>query len=76
VSISFHLQITCQHCITRFTANTTVTQFCLDACAKRAYKQRKRDEKIEVAIKEETGKAMYNPAISQKRLPQNLIANT
>jgi len=29
-----------------------------------------------VAIKEETGKAMYNPAISQKRLPQNLIANT
>ena len=66
MSSNIRLQKTCQHCGNRFTAKTTVTQFCSDTCAKRAYKQRKRDEKIEVAIKEETEKAMYNPAISQK----------
>ena len=66
MSSNIRLQKTCQHCGNRFTAKTTVTQFCSDTCAKRAYKQRKRNEKIEVAIKEETEKALYNPAIAQK----------
>jgi excisionase family DNA binding protein len=66
MSSNIRLQKTCQHCGNRFTAKTTVTQFCSDHCAKRAYKKRKRDEKIEVAIKVETKKAMYDPAISQK----------
>lgn len=66
ISSNIRLQKTCQHCGNRFTAKTTVTQFCSDTCAKRAYKQRKRNEKIEVAIKEENEKALYNPAIAQK----------
>jgi excisionase family DNA binding protein len=36
----------CQHCGKEFTAKTTVTKYCGDTCAKRAYKIRKRDEKI------------------------------
>lgn len=59
------LQKTCQYCGNRFTAKTAVTQFCLDTYAKKAYKQRKRNGKIEVAVKEETEKAFYNPAIAQ-----------
>jgi len=66
MSSNIRLQKTCQHCGNRLTAKTTVTQFCSDTCAKRAYKERKRNEKIEVAIKEETEKALYNPAIAQK----------
>ena len=37
----------CQHCEKEFTAKTTVTKYCSDNCAKRAYKARKRNEKIE-----------------------------
>lgn len=37
----------CQHCGTEFIAKTTVTKFCTDNCAKRAYKVRKRNEKID-----------------------------
>lgn len=66
MSSNIRLQKTCQHCGNLFTAKTTVTQFCSDHCAKRAYKKRKRDEKIEVAIKVENEKAIYDPSISQK----------
>jgi len=62
MSSNIRLQKTCQHCGNRFAAKTTVTQFCSDTCAKKAYKQRKRDEKIEVAIKEETEKFLRLPA--------------
>lgn len=37
----------CQHCGTEFIAKTTVTQFCGDGCAKRAYKKRIRDAKVQ-----------------------------
>ena len=42
----------CQHCGTEFTARTTVTKYCGDTCAKRAYKVRKRSEKVEQSNKE------------------------
>ena len=42
----------CQHCEMEFTARTTVTKYCGDACAKRAYKARKRVEKVEQSNKE------------------------
>lgn len=41
------IQRICQHCGNEFTARTTVTQFCGDVCAKRAYKVRMRQAKIE-----------------------------
>ena len=66
MSSNIRLQKTCQFCGERFTAKTTVTLFCSDNCAKRVYKQRKRDEKINAATKVEVEKSSYNPAISQK----------
>lgn len=36
----------CQHCSKEFIAKTTVTKYCDTNCAKRAYKIRKRKEKI------------------------------
>lgn len=42
----------CQHCGNSFIARTTVTKYCGDNCAKRAYKKRKRDEKIKASIEE------------------------
>ena len=66
MSSNIRLQKTCNYCGEKFTAKTTVTQFCSDNCAKRAYKKRKRDEKIEVAVQQEAEKTMYDPAVSQK----------
>lgn len=40
--------------------------FCSDSCAKRAYKKRKRDEKVGIAIKQEAEKSAYNSVISDK----------
>jgi len=52
--MSSNLQIpkVCQHCGNSFVARTTVTKYCGDSCAKRAYKKRKRDEKIKAALEE------------------------
>ena len=43
-----HIRVlrTCQYCNEEFMAQTTVTKYCGDNCAKRAYKKRKREEKI------------------------------
>jgi len=42
----------CKLCGEEFIAKTTVTKFCGDRCAKRAYKARKKDEKIGASIAE------------------------
>ncbi|APG59346.1 helix-turn-helix domain-containing protein [Christiangramia salexigens] len=42
----------CQHCKKQFTARTTVTKYCSDSCAKKAYKARKRKKVILEAGKE------------------------
>ena len=49
--MSSNIRITriCQHCGKEFEARTTVTKCCSDYCAKRAYKARKKAEKIEAA---------------------------
>lgn len=41
------VQRICKHCGNEFTARTTVTQYCSDNCAKRAYKVRLKTAKIE-----------------------------
>lgn len=46
MSSNIRIQRICQHCGTEFTAKTTVTKYCGDNCAKRAYKKRKKEEKI------------------------------
>ena len=40
----------CQYCGQEFVARTTVTQYCSDNCAKRAYKKRKREEKMKAVL--------------------------
>ena len=42
----------CRHCGNEFVAKTTVTKYCGDVCAKRAYKARKKAEKIATVNKE------------------------
>jgi excisionase family DNA binding protein len=47
MSSNIQVQRICQHCGNEFTAKTTVTKYCSDNCAKRAYKALKRIEKVE-----------------------------
>lgn len=66
MSSNIKLQKSCHQCGNQFTAKTTVTKFCSDDCAKRAYKIRKREEKIQSAIQLEAVRKTYDPVISEK----------
>lgn len=46
MSSNIRIQKICLYCNAEFTAKTTVTKYCSDICAKKAYKARKRNEKI------------------------------
>jgi predicted transcriptional regulator len=52
MSSNIRIQRICQYCNNEFTAKTTVTKFCSDNCAKRAYKERKKQERIKASNKE------------------------
>lgn len=52
MSSNLYIPKTCQQCGNLFTARTTVTMYCGNNCAKRAYKARKRQQKIEESLKE------------------------
>lgn len=52
MSSNIKLDRVCQHCSKDFIAKTTVTRYCSDDCAKKAYKARKRAEKIGVSVAE------------------------
>ena len=54
MSSNIKVQRICQHCNNEFTARTTVTQYCSDVCRKRAYKARKRSEKVKQSNSETT----------------------
>ena len=47
MSSNIRVQRVCQHCDEEFTAKTTVTKYCSDNCAKRAYKVRQKTGKID-----------------------------
>ncbi len=49
MSSNIQVQRICQHCNNEFTARTTVTKYCGDTCAKRAYKARLKVSKIETS---------------------------
>ena len=66
MSSNIRLEKTCQHCGKKFTAKTTVTQFCSDNCAKRAYKARLRSAKVDAAIQKENEVKPFNPVVNQK----------
>jgi excisionase family DNA binding protein len=46
--MSSNIRVTriCLHCSNSFTAKTTVTKYCSDHCAKRAYKLRSKNKKV------------------------------
>jgi excisionase family DNA binding protein len=50
----------CQHCGNEFIAKTTVTQYCGDLCAKRAYKKRQRDKKVQDISSVASQKSQHN----------------
>lgn len=52
MSSNIEIERICQHCNKDFIAKTTVTRYCSDDCAKKAYKARKRAEKIGVSVTE------------------------
>ncbi len=52
MSSNIQVQRICQHCKKEFTARTTVTKFCGDDCAKRAYKDKVKTAKIEASNNE------------------------
>jgi len=55
MSSNIRVQRICQHCSKEFTAKTTVTQYCGDNCAKRAYKQKVKAEKVAASNSETSG---------------------
>ena len=59
---SIRIRRICESCGNEFITKTTVTRCCSDACAKRAYKARKRAEKMQ-ASDEETKAAIEKPII-------------
>ena len=52
MSSNIYLQRICEHCGNEFTARTTVTMYCGDTCAKKAYKIRLRNKKVADSNKE------------------------
>jgi hypothetical protein len=57
MSSNLFIPKSCKHCGKAFTARTTVTNYCGDTCAKKAYKARKRNEKIQTTL----NKAVQQP---------------
>jgi excisionase family DNA binding protein len=50
MSSNIYLLKNCQQCNKTFTARTTVTKYCGSSCSKKAWKLKKRTEKINAAI--------------------------
>ncbi|MCZ6593812.1 MAG: helix-turn-helix domain-containing protein [Bacteroidetes bacterium] len=52
MSSNIRIERICEHCDNSFVAKTTVTRYCGDRCAKAAYKNRKRNERIKQSSEE------------------------
>lgn len=63
MSSNIRLERICQYCGKDFIAKTTVTQYCGDVCAKRAYKAKQKQVKVE-ASKEEM-KAIREKSVAE-----------
>lgn len=62
MSSNLELKKTCQFCGEEFIARTTTTQYCSLQCGQRAYKKRKREEKLQAAAQKEE-------ILKQKQVP-------
>lgn len=66
MSSNIRMTKSCMQCGKEFTARTTVTACCSDLCAKRYYKRRKKEEKIQLAIQKENERKPFNPIVKEK----------
>lgn len=57
MSSNLHIPKTCEYCGKAFIARTTVTKCCSTDCSKRAYKARKRQEKIQASLELDLNKS-------------------
>ena len=75
MSSNIRIKKICQHCNKVFTAKTTVTKFCSDACAKANYKKRLKEQKIDVSrnatmrqlVSDNANHAEMNNSINQSK---------
>jgi len=67
MSSNIRLPKICQHCGSDFIAKTTVTKYCGDNCAKRAYKIRKREEKINDTTPIAVQKKQFNKQVLKEK---------
>lgn len=66
----------CNHCGKAFIAQKTTTQFCGHPCASRAYKQRKREEKVSAEFKNQQSKIVsVAPAVASETLQAPQVGN-
>lgn len=57
----------CAHCEKEFTARTLKTIYCSHKCNQRHYKQRKREEKLESALKKDNEPKLYTETLNIKQ---------
>lgn len=66
----------CDHCGKAFIAQKTTTQYCGHPCASRAYKQRKREEKVNAEFKNQQSKiASPSPVVATETLSNPIADN-
>lgn len=68
MSSNIEIKKNCEYCGNEFIARTTVTRYCGDTCSKKAYKSRKRAEKINITIDKVQS---YNHSKPQKKVDIN-----
>lgn len=66
MSSNIRISRCCQFCGNSFTAKTTVTKFCSDNCAKKAYKERIKLQNIDKSNQETIIQTEFNPIIQLK----------
>lgn len=67
----------CNHCGKAFIAQKTTTKFCGHPCASRAYKQRKREEKVSAEFKNQQSKIVSAaPAVASETLQAPQVGNS
>lgn len=68
MSTNIQVQRICQHCSKEFTARTTVTRFCSNACSSKAYKANVKTLKVELSNRE-TQRVVSKPIDELKAKP-------
>ncbi|SDG82648.1 helix-turn-helix domain-containing protein [Psychroflexus sediminis] len=68
MSSKLKIKKTCQFCKSEFIAKTTVTKYCSHKCAQRAYKQRKKEEKVKAANENSEAKKSNQKTSSEMKI--------